>query len=131
MNIPTVDQALAALAANPAEFRAFEKNRAIEAPGMSRRAAVEKALDALRARRSATASAGTATNLREEARLAAIELARAAAALRSRKSAPVATRPAARPAKPTIREQYNAITTPEGREKFRAANWSALLSSPK
>ena len=31
----------------------------------------------------------------------------------------------------TIREQYNAIATPEGREKFRAANWDALLSSPK
>ena len=57
------------------------------------------------------------------AKIAALEAAR--------KSAPVATRPAARPAKPTIREQYNAIATPEGREKFRAANWDALLSSPK
>lgn len=31
----------------------------------------------------------------------------------------------------TIREQYNALATPEAREKFRAAHWDALVNSPK
>jgi hypothetical protein len=98
MNIPTVEQALAALDANPEAHRAFEKSRAIETPGMSRREAVAKALEALRAKRAAAASAGTASELKARARKAAAELERAAAALRQRKAAAPPSKPA--PAKP-------------------------------
>lgn len=98
MNIPTIDQALAALDANPEAARAFEKSRAIESPGLSRRAAVAQTLEALRAKRAATASAAATGDLKARARQAAAELERAAAALKQRKAAAPAPKPA--PAKP-------------------------------
>ena len=118
MKLPSVSEYMAKLASNPQVAAEF----AAATPGRSRLEAVTACH-----KLATTTLAELAANKRKlviaRAKIAALEAAR--------KSAPVATRPAARPAKPTIRQQYNALSTPEGREKFRAANWAALLSSPK
>jgi glucan-binding YG repeat protein len=145
MNIPTVEQALAALDASPQAAREFEQARAIESPGMSRRAAVAKALEALRAKRAATASADTASELKARARKAAVELEKTAAALRQRKAAAPApkttlTKPSAAIAKPAakakpalaeterdkLKAQYARITDPVQKRAFRLRWWNEL-----
>jgi hypothetical protein len=133
--IPTVTQALERLQQNPREAARFDANN----PGKTRRAAVEATLAAFAAKR-AENEAMRAKLVAARQKIAALETAKLAnerlrASLAASKvlvAAKQARRITAKPTgKLTIRQQYNAITTPEGREKFRAANWSALLSSPK
>ena len=122
MKLPSPQQFLEKLNADPAAAAAFDLATQRERPGKSRREAVADC------HRLATA---TLAEIELNKRKLVIARAKIAALEAARKSAPVATRPAARPATLTIRDQYNALATPEAREKFRAANWSALLSSPK
>jgi hypothetical protein len=135
--IPTVTQALERLQQNPREAAQFD---ACSPPGTTRREAVVATLAAFAAKRAeneamrakllaarqkvAAFEKAKATNQRLRASLAASKVLLAAKQARR-----ITAKPAAKA--PTIRQQYNAITTPEGREKFRAANWDALYNSAK
>jgi hypothetical protein len=140
MKLPSPQEFLDKLAASPADAAAFDRATQRERPGKTRREAVaachalavatfteieanKRKLIAARQKITALEKA-KATNQRLRASLAASKVLLAAKQARR-----ITAKPAAKA--PTIRQQYNAITTPEAREKFRAANWSALLSSPK
>jgi hypothetical protein len=118
MNHPTPDQALAKLDANPAANAEFERHRKIEAPGLTRRQAVILALDALKAKRSASHAQAKANNLKDYSSSKRSDLLKASRAL--------LTKPAA--AAPSIKAQYDAITDETKRRSFRRANWASLIS---
>ena len=108
-------------------------------PGKSRTEAAQAMLNVVTATQSENASRRNLLAARK-AKIVALEAAKVAnqrlraslAASKALVAAKQARRTTAKPSgKPTIRQQYNALATPEARQKFRAANWSALLSSPK
>ena len=134
--IPTVTQALERLQQNPREAAQFD---ACSPPGTTRREAVVATLAAFAAKR-AENEAMRAKLIAARQKIAALEAAKltnarlrsSLAASKAIVAAKQARRTTAKPsAKPTIRHQYAALASPEAREKFRAANWAALLSSPK
>ncbi len=132
--IPTPDQFLAKLAASPADAAAFDRATQRERPHCrTRHEAIIDTLAAVNATIAET-QAIKAKLAASKAKLAALEKAKVTnqRLLASLAAAKQARRTTAKPSgKPTIRQQYNAIATPEGREKFRAANWDALYNSPK
>ena len=139
MKLPSPQEFLDKLAASPADAAAFDRATQRERPGKSRREAVA-ACHALAVATFTEIEANKRKLIAARQRIAALEQAkltneRLRASLAATKvlvAAKQARRITAKPTgKPTIREQYNAITTPEGREKFRAANWEALYNSSK
>lgn len=117
-NHPTTDQAIAKLDANPTLSAEFDRHRRNEAPNSSRREAVELALNALKARRTATACQAKANCLRDYARGKATDLAKATQRLLAKPKAAL-----------TIHQQYAAITDRLDRNRFRKAHWTALSQS--
>lgn len=118
MNHPTTDQALAKLDANPTANAEFERHRKIEAPGMTRRQAVELALAALKAKRTASHAQAKANNLKDYSSSKRSDLLKASRALLAKPA----------PAPPSIQSQYDAITDETKRRSFRRANWASLIS---
>ena len=119
MNHPTTDQALAKLDANPTANAEFERHRKIEAPGMTRRQAVALALDALKAKRTASHAQARANTLKDYSSSKRSDLLKASRALLAKPAA----------AAPSIHAQYAAITDRLDRNRFRKANWTALTNS--
>jgi hypothetical protein len=118
MKHPTPDQAIAKLDANPAANAEFERHRKTEAPGMTRRQAVVLALNALKARRSASHAQARANSLAHYATSTRTDLLKASRALLAKPAA----------AAPSIQAQYDAITDETKRRSFRRANWASLIS---
>jgi hypothetical protein len=139
MPLPTPDQFLAKLTADPQAAADFDRATQRERPGKTRREAVEAChrlatttLAEIELNKSKLALARQKVAALEQAKLTNARLRASLAATKVLVAAKQARRITAKPTgKPTIREQYNAITTPEGREKFRAANWEALYNSSK